>query len=186
MMIRTVVFAAAVLFAGSIAQAADMSRMPKMASSSFLHELRFGVMDHDRWSPEKNSADINLEAVFAKPLRASGWPDLLLPYLHVGGSVNTRGYTSHAYAGFTWKADLFAGLFAELTFGGAVHNGHSDPGPKQNALGCNVLFRESASLGYKIDQRWRVMGTVEHLSNAGLCNNNRGLTNMGVRAGYAF
>ena len=30
------------------------------------------------------------------------------------------------------------------------------------------------------------MGTVEHMSNAGLCDRNRGLTNFGARVGYAF
>ena len=30
------------------------------------------------------------------------------------------------------------------------------------------------------------MATVEHLSNAGLCANNRGLTNVGLRVGYTF
>jgi hypothetical protein len=30
------------------------------------------------------------------------------------------------------------------------------------------------------------MATVEHMSNAGLCSQNRGLTNVGVRLGYTF
>ncbi|HKH96014.1 MAG TPA: acyloxyacyl hydrolase, partial [Beijerinckiaceae bacterium] len=30
------------------------------------------------------------------------------------------------------------------------------------------------------------MATVEHLSNAGTCAQNRGLTNVGVRLGYTF
>jgi lipid A 3-O-deacylase len=31
-----------------------------------------------------------------------------------------------------------------------------------------------------------VMATIEHLSNAGLCAQNRGLTNIGARIGYTF
>jgi hypothetical protein len=30
------------------------------------------------------------------------------------------------------------------------------------------------------------MATVEHMSNAGFCDQNRGLTNVGGRIGYAF
>ncbi len=30
------------------------------------------------------------------------------------------------------------------------------------------------------------MATVEHMSNAGLCANNRGLTNYGGKIGYTF
>jgi hypothetical protein len=55
-----------------------------------------------------------------------------------------------------------------------------------NALGCHVLFRESASIGFDVTETWRIMGTVEHHSNAGLCDENRGLTNAGVRIGYKF
>ena len=30
------------------------------------------------------------------------------------------------------------------------------------------------------------MATIEHLSNAGACGQNRGLTNVGARLGYSF
>jgi Lipid A 3-O-deacylase (PagL) len=33
---------------------------------------------------------------------------------------------------------------------------------------------------------WRVLLSVEHMSNADLCDRNRGLTNAGVRLGYQF
>jgi lipid A 3-O-deacylase len=49
-----------------------------------------------------------------------------------------------------------------------------------------VNFRESASLGLALSPDWRLMGTVDHMSNAGLCGNNRGLTNAGVRLGIKF
>jgi hypothetical protein len=79
-------------------------------------------------------------------------------------------------------------IFTEATLGGAVHDGStgSAPAPGHNALGCNPLFRESASLGYRINATWSVMAIIEHMSNAGLCAQNRGLTNAGIRLGYAF
>jgi hypothetical protein len=30
------------------------------------------------------------------------------------------------------------------------------------------------------------MATVEHMSNAGLCDRNRGITNEGLKVGYSF
>ena len=37
-----------------------------------------------------------------------------------------------------------------------------------------------------VDAMRRLIGTVEHSSNAGLCDFNRGLTDFGVRIGYKF
>ena len=38
-----------------------------------------------------------------------------------------------------------------------------------NALGCHVLFHESATIGFNVTENWRVMGSIEHSSNAGAC-----------------
>jgi lipid A 3-O-deacylase len=54
------------------------------------------------------------------------------------------------------------------------------------ALGCSPLFRESGSIGVRLSANWSLLATVEHLSNAGLCDQNRGLTNIGARVGYSF
>ena len=40
--------------------------------------------------------------------------------------------------------------------------------------------------GYRLTPNWNVLATVEHMSNAGFCDENRGLTNAGARIGYAF
>ena len=55
-----------------------------------------------------------------------------------------------------------------------------------NAMGCHASFREAASVGYRFNANWRLMATFEHMSNAGLCVQHRGLTNYGVRVGYVF
>jgi lipid A 3-O-deacylase len=155
-----------------------------------LWELRLGASVQDPSGPESGS--FNATAEFLSPrLGSTANPvlDLLIPRAHVGGSLNTGGDTSFAYAGFTWTYDFTRQLFVEASFGGAIHNGNTDRvvlAPDESALGCSPLFRESASLGYRFTQNWSVMGTVEHLSNAGLCSQNRGLTNVGVRLGYAF
>ena len=53
-------------------------------------------------------------------------------------------------------------------------------------MGCRGAFREAASVGVRITPQLSVLGTLEHLSNAGLCSSNRGLSTVGVRVGYSF
>ncbi|MDJ1159562.1 acyloxyacyl hydrolase [Chelatococcus sp. SYSU_G07232] len=191
--LATLVFCA---FAAGPAGAADLARPrapsappPTVTAPSFLSELRFGVNAHDPWSPEKGSADITGEILFAKPFTASTPTlDLLIPRLHIGGALNTAGKTSHAYAGFTWTFDLTQEFFVEASLGGAVHNGKDGPvvPADHNAMGCSPTFRESAAIGWRLTANWSVMATVEHLSNAGICDQNRGLTNIGAKVGYRF
>lgn len=153
------------------------------------YELRLGVFAHDPWSPEKGGVDINAEGLTPR-LFALGNPNFepLVPRLHAGTTLNTADKTSSLYAGFTWTLDLGEKFFVEGSLGGAVHNGKADSAfyPDRSALGCSPLFREAASIGYRITPALSVMATVEHLSNGGLCSHNRGLTNAGVRLGYSF
>jgi hypothetical protein len=174
----------------SPAGAADytLSQGP-LPSQAFQYEIRGGVFAHDPFSPEKGSADINAEFLAKLPFATAEGPwSFLVPRVHVGTTVNTVGRTSHVYAGFTWTYDITRQFFVEASFGGAFHNGYTGDVPRyhHNALGCSPLFRESASLGYRLTENWSVMATIEHLSNAGLCTQNRGLTNVGARIGYRF
>jgi lipid A 3-O-deacylase len=176
--------------------AADLGRpvsyQPPPRPMSFISEARIGGSAHDPWSPEKGSANITGELLFAKPFTpADLFVSYFIPRPHIGASANFGGKTSFGYAGLTWTVDITPQLFVEASFGGAVHNGNTDSNPafipaNRNALGCSPLFRESGSVGYRITQNWSVMATIEHLSNAGLCSQNRGLTNVGARIGYTF
>jgi hypothetical protein len=107
----------------------------------------------------------------------------LRPRVHVGASVNTQGDTNQLYTGLSWDVQLMPRLSLELTFGGALHDGPTGRG-LDDSYGCPLNFRESASLGYALDERWTVYGTISHMSNADLCDNNTGLTSAGVRLGY--
>lgn len=162
---------------------------PVFARSPLISEIRLGVFAHDPGSPESGSADINGEILTPKLLAPSD-PilALLVPRLHIGGTVNTAGKTSSAYAGLTWTFDVTRQVFVEGSFGVAVHNGDTGrlSSPNRAALGCSPLMRESGSIGYRLTSNWTVMATVEHMSNAGVCSENRGLTNYGVRLGYVF
>jgi hypothetical protein len=194
-MCRLLIGAIAVLATGTQALAVDLgpsgpSRLPVLATSSpaFVSEIRLGAAAQDPTGPESGTANLTGEVLSVRPWTAAD-PALnfLIPRFHLGGSVNLSGRTSFGYVGLTWTYDITPIVFVEATLGGAVHNGETDPvSPNHNALGCTALFRESGSLGVRLNTNWSVMATVEHLSNSGLCSNNRGLTNVGVRVGYTF
>lgn len=185
---------ASVVLSGAPSFAADLGATPVARAPSFLaspasrFEIRGGVFAHDPWSPEQGSADLNIEALSPRLYSTGSAWDVLIPRAHLGGTINFNGKTSHGYAGLAWTFDITQQFFVEASFGGAIHNGKTGSTivPNHNALGCSPLFRESASIGYRITEAWSMMATVEHLSNAGLCSNNRGLTNAGVRLGYSF
>ncbi|GEP08785.1 acyloxyacyl hydrolase [Methylobacterium gnaphalii] len=199
----------ALAVATSATQAADLSPpapapIPYMAPVqpySIVSEVRVGGAVHDPGAPEGklgnwSKVDVNGEILFAKPpVSADPFWQAFVPRPTVGGSYSTGGRTSYAYIGGTWTFDIFPEtfnrrVFVEGFFGGAAHDGYT--GPKVgapfgfNRLGCNPLFREAAALGFRITEHWSVMATVEHMSNAGLCHDNRGLTNFGGKIGYTF
>jgi len=151
----------------------------------FLNELRLGVFAHDPLSPERaGGVDLNAEVLFDKPWGedAAWWA----PRPHLGATVNFEGRTSTVYGGATWQFDLTRSLFAEASFGASLNNAGGGQGDENSALGCPVLFRTSASLGYRLTAQWNILASIEHNSNAGLCDRNRGLTNAGLRLGYRF
>ncbi|QFU18004.1 acyloxyacyl hydrolase [Microvirga thermotolerans] len=179
------------------AHAADAKRpsptaYPAATQPSLLSEFRIGFSAQDPWGPEGRDGSANLtgEILFAKPFTASDlFTSYFIPRPHIGGSLNFDGRTSFAYAGLTWTFNLTPTFFVEGSLGGAIHNGEKNPyglSGHHQALGCSPLFRESGSVGVRLSANWSVMATVEHLSNAGACSENRGLTNIGARVGYTF
>ena len=166
--------------------------VPPMQPMSFVSELRIGASAQDPWSPEKAPRTSPARSCSRNPSPpADLFTSYFIPRPHLGGSLNTRGDTSFAFAGLSWTVDITQRVFVEASFGGAMHNGNTQSNPAlipadRSALGCSPLFRESGSIGYRLSQNWSVMATVEHLSNAGACNQNRGLTNVGARLGYTF
>jgi lipid A 3-O-deacylase len=194
--------AAVVLATAMPVQAADFPSAPPAAyvspvkPLSIVSEVRIGGAVQDPGSAEHNTSNINGEILFSKPLvSVDPFWQAFVPRATVGGSYNFGGRTSYAYIGATWTVDLFPQtlnniVFLEGFFGAGAHNGYTGPKPTApagfNTLGCNPLFREAAALGFRLTEHWSVMATVEHMSNAGLCANNRGLTNFGGKLGYTF
>jgi len=158
------------------------------SGSGIISELRLGIYDHNTdlagSRHETYKPDINAEILFNGP----SWLQWMAkPRINLGTNLNTGSGTSSAYAGLVWNFDLTDTLFLEGGFGGAIHDGETDKETPNNLdLGCRVLFHENASIGYRLTPNVNVMATVDHISSAALCNPNPGLTNVGVRLGYAF
>jgi hypothetical protein len=152
-----------------------------------IDETRLGVFATNLEDSEYDDGPIviNGELLFGRVGYdyAEPWKQFLFnPRPHIGFSVNPHDDgVSQVYAGFTWDYNLTKTLFFEGAFGGTLHNGDDA------AYGCNTLFHESASLGLKLTERLRLVGTIEHSSHAGLCGDqNKGLTNAGLRLGYKW
>jgi lipid A 3-O-deacylase len=153
-----------------------------IGANAALFELRAGVLfGFDGPKEDKEGTpDVNVELLYG-PIGAEYQNNFLnhflRPRLHLGGTINTEGNTSQLYAGFTWDLFLTQRLFIEGPFGGAVHDGDD------TYFGCRAVFRESGSVGFMLSEQWDAMATVDHMSNADLCDANRGLTNVGIRVG---
>jgi hypothetical protein len=152
-------------------------------------EVRGGVYDHDPWSPERGSADLNGELLAPQPFQGSSpfWSQFI-PHPDIGFTANFFGKTSNLYGGAAWNFDLTRRIFLSSDFGLGVNNGKTGlfVPPGHNPIGCNWWFHESETAGYRLTDAWSVMATIEHSSNAGFCAKNRGLTNAGLRLGYRF
>ena len=152
-----------------------------------VSETRLGVMgtNLEDGAYVEGPVVINGEILFGRfsPDYSDRWKQFLLnPRVHLGVSYNPHeNGMSEGYAGLTWDLKLTDILFFEASFGGTIHDG------PDISYGCSPLFRESASLGVELTSRLRLLATVDHASHAGLCGEqNKGLTNAGLRLGYKW
>ena len=168
---------------------ADNGSRPAVDWMTSVSELRLGAFWHNAEGNDtsEDGTDLNLEILFGRlPWSHSNRyiHRLLTPRPHIGMMLNSSDSTNQLYFGFTWQHPINERLYFETSFGGALHDGPLDkPGL---SFGCTLNFRESASLGLKLDSRWHFLITVDHMSNANLCDRNGGLTNVGARLGYTW
>ncbi len=112
---------------------------------------------------------------------------LLRPRPHLGTSISTAGETNQVFAGVTWTLPVGKVLFLEANFGATLHDRGLDEDFEDGAqLGCHLLFREGAGVGVNLGPHWSIVASVDHSSNAGLCEDNDGLTHAGTSVGYRF
>jgi len=165
--------------------------------NGFVDEVRLGIAAHDvyggflpvnasEWTigaPE----DVTFEALFRSPdIEAFHW--IGAPRPNIGGTVSTSGRESMLHAGLTWQVPVFeTPLYIEATFGAAIHNGALTGATKPaRNLGCRVNFYEALGVGAHLSDEWTLTVTYEHTSNANLCEENDGLSNLAVKLGYKF
>lgn len=157
------------------------------SAQSIVSEAKIGILAHDvpiGTHHQEQGVDGNGELLFASP---SFLAVLAAPRPHIGVTVNSAGKSSYAYAGLTWSLDLGSAFFATLGLGGAVHDGPNiSTTAGHKGLGTRALFHESVELGWRLTPTRSIALYVDHVSNADLGPRNPGLTNAGVRFGFAF
>jgi lipid A 3-O-deacylase len=152
-----------------------------------ISEISIGALVHDE-GPFSNSKedgyDGHIEVRFASPR----FLDIIWsPEPHIGANINTEGDTSQVFAGLSYEWNLWKGLFAGISVGGALHDGETDSGAlDKKDLGCHLLFRESLTLGWELTEHHKIAAIFDHISNAKICSHNEGLENLGVRYSYRF
>lgn len=83
-------------------------------------------------------------------------------------------------ARFFWRADAYRGWFGEIE---ANAIGHEN---KITGNSSNFNFLTGAGLGYKFSGGWHAIVKVQHISNAGLGDENSGANLAGAALGYSF
>ncbi|MBS0538434.1 MAG: acyloxyacyl hydrolase [Proteobacteria bacterium] len=154
--------------------------------SSFLYEIRGGVLAHDLHfvaaSHVEQGVSLNAEAAFAPSLPILG--GVLRPVL--GGTFTTSGGTSWGYLDARWEysGSLF---FFGIGLGAAIHDaplGFDQNG--QKALGARVLFHIPLEVGLQVTPQNRISAYFEHSSNAYTASPNPGMDNLGIRLAHRF
>ncbi len=151
-------------------------------------DVRLGASLQDRTGPEKGVVNFTGEIVTPKLFtltdRIAG---AFVPRFHLGTSLNAES-TRFAYAGATWTAELTKQVFVEASLGAAINDGKTGALVPLDrvAMGCNGGLRQAASAGVRLNDRWSVVATLEHMTNGGACDRSRGMSNFGARLGYTF
>jgi lipid A 3-O-deacylase len=131
--------------------------------------------------------DITFDVLFTSPdMDAFRW--IGAPRPEIGATINTHGEDSMFHAGLTWQAHVFdTPFYVEGTFGAATHTGYLTDAPDgRREYGCRVNFYERFGVGVDITEQATATLTYEHMSNAGLCGDNAGISNFGLRLGWKF
>jgi len=131
--------------------------------------------------------DISFDVLFNSPdLDVFRW--IGSPRPEVGMTLNTKGEDHMFHAGLTWQLPVFdTPFYLEGTFGAAAHTGYLDNAPAgRRDYGCRVNFYERFGVGMNVTENLTTTLTYEHMSNAGLCGENDGISNFGLRVGLKF
>ena len=194
-------FAAVVLAATALLapQAQAQSLTSPTSFADVVDELRIGLNYHMAYytmlppaTPQElyltRLEDVSFDVLFATPdLDAFYW--LGSPRPEIGTTLNIKGEDSLFHAGLTWTVPVFdTPFYVEGTFGAAAHNGYlGDEAPAgRRKYGCRVNFYERFGVGVNVSESMTATIAYEHMSNAGLCQYNAGISNLGLKLGWKF
>ena len=181
--------AATVIIGWSLALLTPVAYADDDSDLASVSEVKIGVMRHDVRSRlrqhHEEGYNTSAEYVTSKDY------EFLYGLPHIGLSISNSGYTSSAYTGLTWKFFLTPlpfgdKLFTEVTFGAAINNAEKKTPKKRQAVGSNLLFRESLSIGVQINKTHNISVMLDHMSNASIVLPNPGITDFGIRYGIYF
>ena len=150
-----------------------------------IDSVVIGAFAHTLQEDQEDGVDANLELRF-RPVFGADWAIEFLPT--IGGTLNTSGDTNTAYLGATARYHLTESLFLEGFFGFALHDADTPRDADGLDLGCNLLFREGAGLGYR-KEKHAISLYISHVSHGDiLCDEeaNDGMTSIGMRYAYHF
>lgn len=104
----------------------------------------------------------------------------LQPYIF--GALNSKGDTSYAAAGLSWKfGDRF---FVRPGLGVAIHNGSTEDFIVEDriAFGSRLLIESEVGFGARVNDRLTIEASLVHLSHGQIFGGqNPGIDNIGVR-----
>jgi len=187
---RTIALASFILvLTVALPSAEGIDKAPNRIERRWLKEIRAGILSHDvdnLWSGSRKEGgiDLNAEVIFNRP-KITVMTGTVSPNL--GASVNTQGDTSKVYGGILWELEMESGIFLDLGFGIAVHDGElKTAGEGKKALGSRILFRIPIEFGWAMNEHYRISFLFAHVSNADLAKPNEGLDTFGVRFAYRF
>ena len=111
----------------------------------------------------------------------------LEPY--VFGALNSRGDTSYAAAGLSWK--FGDRIYIRPGLGLAVHTGSAanftQKGDDDIEFGSRILFEPEVGVGGRVNDRLTIEASWVHLSHATLLGGqNPGIDNIGVRLNFSL
>ena len=150
-------------------------------------DLVLGVSAHDVGAfgrHKESGGNINIEIRFT-PFDWSIWRMIYEPQPHIGIHINSDKNTNQIYVGAGWMFDLTTKIFFSGTLGLSLHDGKTSTTLlNRKELGSGVLFRESLEFGYGLTKTQTISIYLDHISNAGIAENNEGLDTFGLRYGY--
>jgi lipid A 3-O-deacylase len=151
-------------------------------------EARAGVFAHSIGGREAgHGTDFNVELLGPRLIDVPVEYSYFIPRPQVGVMFNSAGQTSYAYVGFAWTLNVTKQIWLEPLFGANYNTAPPDGNdPTRDSLGCHYGFHTGLSVGYRVDDHWSVIGTWEHISNAGICPHNQGMNDYGLKLGYRF